>query len=118
MVASILLAMSVVVPGVGDVTLDCASPRLWKFEMSSGAVSDGISTVKVKFDAPPARVERLGGDGVWRQVAQTLHVDGSVVLDSPVRPQSAAIFRYGRWESLGQPLVPMKPEGEADGGVV
>ena len=59
MVASILLAMSVVVPGVGDVTLDCASPRLWKFEMSSEAVSDGISTVKVNLrserEAPPPR---------------------------------------------------------------
>ena len=45
----------------------------------------------VAFKPKPA-----GGDEVWRQVAQTLLADGSVVLDSPVRPQSAAIFRYGR----------------------
>lgn len=46
--SSILLFASVVIPGIGDVTLDCASSGSWKFEMSKALVEDGISTVTVK----------------------------------------------------------------------
>lgn len=46
--SSILLFASVVIPGIGDVTLDCASSGSWKFEMSKTLIADGISTVTVK----------------------------------------------------------------------
>ena len=59
MVASILFAVSVVIPGVGKVALECTSPGPWKFGMSATAVADGISTVKVDLhserEAPPPR---------------------------------------------------------------
>ena len=48
---------------------------------------------EMAFNAPPATIERLGGDGVWRAVPFTRTEDGAFKLDTLVQSQRAAVFR-------------------------
>jgi len=51
---------------------------------------------EMQFDAQPAAIERLGGDGVWRKVEFERTAVGTCRLNTAVRPQRAAVFRVVR----------------------
>ena len=54
---------------------------------------DGDAAPEFAFDAAPAAVERLGGDGVWSPVGMSRGAGGATVLKTHVFPQAPAIFR-------------------------
>ena len=54
---------------------------------------DGDDAPEFAFDAAPAAVERLGGDGAWSSVGMSRGAGGTTVLKTHVFPQSPAIFR-------------------------
>ena len=51
---------------------------------------------EMAFDAPPAAIERLGGNGAWRAVSVARTDDGTYKLDTLVQPQRVAVFRIRR----------------------
>ena len=63
---------------------------------------DDINEPEFVFANVPARIERLDGNGLWRDVPIRQDPSGSVSLDSLVRTQRPAIFRValndnGKW---------------------
>lgn len=55
---------------------------------------DGDKAPEMMFDAMPSLIERLQGDGSWRQVHFSIMPNGTARLSSPVSPQNPAIFRW------------------------
>ena len=55
---------------------------------------DGDEAPEMMFDAMPSLIERLQGDGRWRQVPFSAMSNGNVKLSSPVVSQHPAIFRW------------------------
>jgi len=81
--------------GVGAVTCEVGTtPTDGKVFVINMIDPDDLPELEMCFAVSPARIERLGGDGVWRNVAFTRTTSGTFVLASPVRPLSPAIFRY------------------------
>ena len=55
---------------------------------------DGDEAPEMMFDAMPSLIERLQGDGRWRQVHFSIMPNGTARLSSPVSSQNPAIFRW------------------------
>ena len=55
---------------------------------------DDLVDPEMRFDRTPSRIERLGGDGVWRNVAFSREADGTVRLADTVRPKMPAVYRW------------------------
>ena len=59
MLGSILLAVAVAVPSVGEVKVDCPVPGPWTFAMSAAKAADGADVVKITMkaetEAPPPK---------------------------------------------------------------
>jgi hypothetical protein len=56
---------------------------------------DDIKTPELVFGNLPKKVERMSGDGSWKDVSFEQGSSGSVFLKSEIRTQRPAIFRIG-----------------------
>ena len=55
---------------------------------------DDLIDPEMRFDGTPSRIERLGGDGVWRDVTFSRGADGTVRLADTVRAKKPAVYRW------------------------
>ena len=56
---------------------------------------DDLIEPELEFAKVPARIERLQGDGKWRQVSFKVEQSGFVRLNDTVRAKTPAVYRYG-----------------------
>lgn len=56
---------------------------------------DDLVEPEMEFAKVPARIERLQGDGKWRQVSFKVEQSGFVRLNDTVRAKTPAVYRYG-----------------------
>jgi hypothetical protein len=80
--------------GVGPVTCEVGTTGEGDCIVVLNALDiDGDMAPELKFDKMPASIERLQGDGTWKNVCFEKTADGGCRLDSPILTQRAAIFR-------------------------
>jgi len=68
----LLLALSVFIPSVGKVSLDCAEPGPWKFEMRTVSAGTGVDAVRISLNAPTEAAPPKFSVG-WRSPAKGVH---------------------------------------------
>lgn len=80
--------------GVGPVTCEVGTTGEGDRIVVLNALDiDGDMAPNLNFDKMPASIERLQGDGTWKNVCFEKTSDGGCRLDSPILTQRAAIFR-------------------------
>ena len=81
--------------GVGPVTCKAGTtPEGENVVVLNALGLDGDDSPELAFDAFPATVERLQGDGTWKAVPFERTAAGTCRVASPVRVQQPAIFRW------------------------
>jgi hypothetical protein len=61
---------------------------------------DDLIDPEMLFERRPVRIERLGGDGVWREMAFSREHSGRTRLATTVKAKTPAVFRYKTKESI------------------
>ena len=81
--------------GVGPVTCESGTtPHGENIVVLNALELDGDDSPELMFDAWPARIERLQGNGQWQAVAFERTSDGGCRVQSPISVQHPAIFRW------------------------
>ena len=55
---------------------------------------DDLIDPEMLFERRPVRIERLGGDGVWREIAFSHEHSGRIRMATTVKAKTPAVFRY------------------------